>query len=99
MESYNGFLPRFTAEASLSGCISTGSSVTCVADNYDFTKSKGVLTMAACIQKSWCSNTCDPSTGKGENCCWDTQLQDCVCVPCYHPPQNCCGKPRGSPCP
>ena len=98
MESYNDGLPKFTAQESLLSHKYAKKSLTYSFYDYHYTRNGNVLNMA---QSTWCKNTCDPETGEGENCRWREDIQDCVCVPCRPPTTrlNCCGKPRGSPCP
>jgi hypothetical protein len=103
MKSYNERLPKFTAQESLLNYKNAKNSLTYSSDDYYYARNANILNMAQRPgdPTTWCKNTCDPETGEGENCRWRTDIQDCVCIPCRPPPTrlNCCGKPRGSPCP
>ena len=98
---YNSTLPKFTAKSSLLTSNARYIPTHSPDDYHHFAESRNTLTMAQpnCIQNSWCKNTCNPATGEGENCCWRSDIRDCVCTSCRQPLHNCCGKPLGYPCP
>jgi hypothetical protein len=102
MKSYSGGLPNFTAQESLLSYEYAEKSLTEGSYDYHY-RDVNILNIAQTHvdPTTWCRNTCDPETGEGENCRWRSDIQDCVCVPCRQPTGhlNCCGKPRGSPCP
>lgn len=104
MKTYDN-LPRFTAEVSLSRSLNIRVSLAYGAyynnTNDNTNMLVPVIATPRCIIKpGFCENTCnDPNPENRANCCWRTDLQDCVCTTCPSPPRNCCGKPLGSSCP
>jgi hypothetical protein len=92
MNGYSNRVPKFTAESSLLSSKNAGGILThSSADCYRFAENGNILNMAqvTCVRTSWCTNTCHSDPVTGENCCWRSDIQDCVCVPCHHTHSNC----------